>query len=579
MKKLISLVCALTFIHCISLASPADDSLISELNTAIQHAHQYDAEKMSKINTLKKLAAENSSAELSVRYNIDVQLYEEYKYFNFDSSLKYTSNLQRFAAQKSDAFLIADAKLKYAFILLSAGMFKETFDALNSIEVANLREPGKAELYSLMARYYFNLSEYTNDFLHSPGYNTTANSYLDSALAHYPTGSFDHDYYEALKFLKKGEADDAQRKLSALIARQDLSYHERALATSTMGGIFIGQGQEEKAKPFLIEASIADIKSSTKETLALQFLAGIIYKEGLLEDALLYIEKANVDATFYNARLRKVQIGAVLPLIEGDMIRTIRSQKKALQAYLISLSVVVLLLAGLAVVIFMQVKKLQLTRKRLSEANLKQQLANEQLSEANALKEAYNNQLQEMNDELVKVNQVKEKYNEQLKAINKKLLESNKIKEEYIGYYFKMDTEFMARVEKLITQMDKKLLERKWDEMKYLLKSVDMKKEKEELLRNFDKVFIRLFPDFVTQFNSMFNDEDRAVLKDGQLLNPELRIFALIRLGITENEKIAEILDYSINTIYAKKTKIRSKAIVSKDEFERRMIENTTMNL
>ena len=196
---------------------------------------------------------------------------------------------------------------------------------------------------------------------------------------------------------------------------------------------------------------------------------------------------------------------------------------------------------------------------------------------ANELKEKYNNQLKEINNQLREVNEIKEKYNEQLQVINYKLLESNKIKEEYIGYYFNMDTAFLDRIEKLKASIEKKLPERKWEEIKFILKSVDPKKEKEELLKNFDKVFLRLFPKFVSQVNTLFKDEEKIILKEDQLLNNDLRIFALIRLGITENEKIAEILDYSINTIYSKKTKIRNKTIVSNDEFEKKIMEITTI--
>jgi DNA-binding NarL/FixJ family response regulator len=77
---------------------------------------------------------------------------------------------------------------------------------------------------------------------------------------------------------------------------------------------------------------------------------------------------------------------------------------------------------------------------------------------------------------------------------------------------------------------------------------------------SFDKVFLKLFPDFVTFFNSLFDERDRIVLKEGQLLNTELRIFALIRMGISDTEKIAKILNYSVNTIYAYKTRVKSKS-------------------
>ncbi len=520
-----------------------------------------------------------SPNNVDMQYRIDLQLYNEYKYYNYDSALRYTKKLRKLAENKSDRALLLDAKLKAVFIMLSAGMFKETFDSLKIISIDNVADSLKAEYYTLMGRSYYNLADFNADSYSSPIYNNMANLYLDSALVFFAQNSFDHIYYSALKFLKKGNSDSALANLRQLVKRNDLTHHQNALATSTIGGIYIAQGQEDKAKPFLIAASVSDIKSSTKETLALLTLAGLIYSEGKIEEALLYIEKANADAVFYNARLRKVQVGAILPFIEGGLITTIKSQKEKLQIFLIALSILVLLLGGFAVIIRNQVKKLKVARANLSEANLKLQQTNHELVEVNELKEKYNSQLKEINTQLQEVNEIKEKYNIQLQKINHQLTEANKIKEEYIGYYFNLDTEYLARTEKLITTLDKKLVERRWEEIKIILKSFDAKKEKDELLKNFDKVFLRLFPNFLVQFNTLFKEEDRITLKEEQLLNTDLRIFALIRLGITGNEKIAEILGYSINTIYAKKTKIRSKTIVNKEEFERRIGEITTLTL
>ena len=320
-----------------------------------------------------------------------------------------------------------------------------------------------------------------------------------------------------------------------------------------------------------MQAAIADVKSTTKETMALISLANIIFKEGDVQNAAVYIEKANADATFYKARLRKVQIGAILPLIEGQMIKTIQSQKEKLITSLIVFAFLILLLAAFAIIVRNQVRKLKIARLSLLHIN-------QQLIEANDLKEKYNSQLKETNRQLVEANAIKEKYNEQLKEINHQLLEANKIKEEYIGYYFRIDTEFMLRIEKLMANIDKKLMDRKWDEIKLLLKTLDLKKEKEDLLKNFDKVFIKLFPNFVSQFNTLFLEDDKIIIKDDQLLNTELRIFALMRLGITENEKIAEILNYSINTIYSYKTKIRNKANIAKDDFDNKVMEITTLS-
>jgi hypothetical protein len=515
--------------HAIAFGIPKKDSLIDELNSVIKNASVYDNNKLKEISILKNLSGEISKTDLNRQYDILLKLYEEYKYYNYDSALTYAEKLQQLTQNKNSPSSLIDSKLKQVFVMLSGGLFKETIDSLNAISIKNTADSVKAEYYTLLGRSYYNLADFNADSHSSPFYNNKANLYLDSALAFFPPNSFDHLYYSALKFLKKGNTDSALSNLHQLVKRNDLSYHQIALSTSTIGGIYLSQGLENEAKPYLISASIADIQSSTKETLALLELASIIYKEGKLDEALVYIEKANADANFYNARLRKVQIGNILPLIEGGMINTIKSQKEKLQIFLVALSVLVILLAGFAVIIRNQVKKLKMARASLQ-------------------------------------------------AINHQLTEANKIKEEYIGYFFTLDNEYLARTEKLITTLDKKLAERRWEEIKFVLKSFDPKKEKEELLKSFDKVFLRLFPNFVAQFNTLFKEEDRITLKEDQLLNAELRIFALIRMGITENEKIAEILGYSINTIYSKKTKIRSKTIINKEEFEKRIVKITTLN-
>ncbi|MES2776821.1 MAG: DUF6377 domain-containing protein [Bacteroidota bacterium] len=570
---------ALLLSHLANDATPFSDSLMSELNSAVKNATVYDKEKLQEILLLKSLLSKTVHSDLTHLYQINLQLYDAYKYYNYDSAFTYVRKLQNLAEKQDDPSLLADAKTKLVFILLSGGMFKETFDTLNSISIKSVATPVMSEYYSLKARCYYDLADFNDDRFYSPLYNSLANSYIDSAIALFPTGSFDHIFQSSLRDFKRGHLDSSMAKLQTLIYSKKLSYHETALATSMIGGILMKQGQNDLAKDYLIRASIADIKSSTKETLALLYLAGIVFKEGKIRNAAQFIEKANADAAFYNARLRKVQIGAVLPLIEGEMINTIEVQKQRLVTYLVLLGVLTLALAVLALIIRKQVKKLKAARASLLEANLKQQQINQELVSANQMKEQYNAQLSETNQRLVEANDIKEKYNDRLQEINRQLSEANKIKEEYIGYYFSMDTEFIAKIEKLIHTIDKKLPERKWDEIKFLVNSVDLKKEKDDLLKNFDKVFLKLFPNFIAQFNTLFNEEDKIVLKDDQLLTADLRIFALIRLGITDNEKIAEILDYSVNTIYSKKTKIRSKTIIPKEELERKIMEITTLNL
>ncbi len=125
--------------------------------------------------------------------------------------------------------------------------------------------------------------------------------------------------------------------------------------------------------------------------------------------------------------------------------------------------------------------------------------------------------------------------------------------------------------------VDHKISDRKFEEIKFLVNNINLKQEKEEILRNFDKVFLKLFPDFVSEFNALFKKEDQIKLKDNELLTTDLRIFALIRMGIHDNEKIARILEYSVNTVYTYKTKIKNKSIVPNEYFEHRIMDIKTM--
>ena len=152
-------------------------------------------------------------------------------------------------------------------------------------------------------------------------------------------------------------------------------------------------------------------------------------------------------------------------------------------------------------------------------------------------------------------------------------MESNKIKEEYIGYCFHIASAFIDKIEKLKNQVDSRLTDHKYAEIRYIVNNINIKQEREELFHNFDRIFLRIFPNFVAEFNSFFKEEDQVRLKENELLNTDLRIYALIRIGISENEKIARILEYSVNTIYAYKTRIRNKSTVPNDEFEDRIMQ------
>ena len=161
------------------------------------------------------------------------------------------------------------------------------------------------------------------------------------------------------------------------------------------------------------------------------------------------------------------------------------------------------------------------------------------------------------------------KQHNQLIRKRSQLVEANRIKEEYIGQSFYVNSEFIAEFEELYKTISQKITARQYDDLKELAKLSKINKKRESMYESFDKCFIRIFPTFVKEYASLFPEGmiDPAATE----LTSEMRIFALMRLGITDSEKISKFLNYSVHTIYTYKTRAKNKSIVGNDEFEKRL--------
>ena len=522
------------------------DSLTIQLSKIIGRAKEFDSLKVQRIDSIRLLLYRDANLPVQEKYQVEEQLYESYKLFKYDSAFFYARNLLQHAYQLENSTLIAEAKMKMSFILLSAGLYKETFDTLSTIRIEDKPIGLKAEFYTLMGRYYYDLAGYDNDPYHSVDYDVIGSRYMDSALLFYPRNSFEEIYYRGLRKYKDDKIEEALPFFNQLISNPGLTEHQYALVASTMSGIYRQKKQTEQAISLLTRAAMADIRSSTKETFAIFNLAGLLFKQGDLKNASIFIESAIENASFYGAQQRKVQMSALLPLIEGERINSVEAQRNILIKYALLVTLLGLILIWLTIVILKQIRKLKTAKEIISQAHIRQQEINSKLEEVN----------------------------HRLAEVNEKLEEANKIKEGYIGYFFNMDSEFFNRLEKLKRNIELKLADRKIEEIRFIVNNINSKKEKEELLVNFDKVFLKLFPNFIESYNHLFPVEDQIQVKDN-ILDTDQRIFALIRMGITDSEKIAQILDYSVKTIYAYKTRIKNRSLYPKDFEERIMLIKT----
>ncbi len=158
--------------------------------------------------------------------------------------------------------------------------------------------------------------------------------------------------------------------------------------------------------------------------------------------------------------------------------------------------------------------------------------------------------------------------NKTLTSFNSKLIEANEIKDIYIAQSLYGNSEHIDKLERLYKTINRKLITRQYDDIYLYIKESDLKKERENMFSSFDRTFLKLFPNFIEEYNKLFNPQDQVNTDSEKELTAELRIFALIRLGITESERIARFLDYSVNTINTYKTKVKNRSIISNEHFE-----------
>jgi tetratricopeptide (TPR) repeat protein len=518
-------------------AQVANDSLISLLKNEIEHRDVYVNKKLERIEKLRSALPRVNGLSVPQQFDLYNTLYHEYKTFIYDSAFSYARKLIHTAYKLDDKTRIGYARVKLSFILISSGMFLETFDSLKVVETKYLVDSSRVDYYRLLARSYSDLNNYNNDDYYRRFYHQRTLLYMDSAIQLCDPGLPYYYYLKGVKYMHEKRYEEARQTFHALLDKYDLPYPQLAVNYFDLGGAYKNLNQTDKTVRYLIQSSLSDIRAATKETAAMHNLAKLLYERGDTENAYVFIKQALDDAQFYGARQRKAEIGSILPVIAAAQLNTVEHQRKTWLNYSVGLSVLVLVVAGFSVIVYIQLKKLKAADAVITEAN------------AN------------------------------LQRINQKLLEADKIKEEYIGYYFNNNAEYIDKIELFKNNIDRKIQNKKVDEIRHVVNTINPSHEREELYFNFDKIFLKLFPDFVTLFNSYFEPADRIVLKENQLLNTELRIFALLRLGIHDSEKIARILGYSVNTIYAYKNRIKSKSTLPNDVFEQKIMEIKTVSM
>jgi len=508
MRKLLTTLFALTLFSSFVFAAEYKDDL-KRMDDFLTKASDYLTEKEDKIASLERMLGTTVLTDAQ-RFDILEMLYHETFTYKFERTLNVLNNMEALAKKMNSLERTNAVKLFKAESFSTAGVFLEAQNLIEtSIDTLQLTPSQKIQYFNIAQRFYGDYREFTD--------NMMRDSFIDKQ-SYYRSRIFteldstDVVYKRVLMETLMGEVnyDVADRICDEALAMFVPMDHNYAVFSYYKAMMAKERGDIDMAVHWFVESACSDIRGSVKDNASLFSLALLILPEREVTRAFNYTRVALEDALFYNSRLRPFQIARSLPAIQ-DAYEAERSRQSRIAAWLITvMSVILVLLFMLIVVVFNSVKKEKAARKEM------------------------------------------EKLGEELKVAVANLSEANEAKEVYLGLFLSMCSNYLDKL-------------RKHTSMK------DMEEELKNFYNTFDNAFLHLYPNFVNDFNSLLKKEEQIELKKDELLNTELRIFALIRLGITQSSHIASLLRYSVNTIYNYRAQVKKAALEDPETFEDRV--------
>lgn len=545
MKNIIIFLCLCTICMCRLHAADSSraDSLLLKLDQAIKERPICMEQKELKLVELKRQLHRQIPDE--ERFAILGTLLDEYRSFNTDSALHMAEEREQIAIRLGNREYIDNARMNKADVLGMTGMYKEVMDLMRNIHIDRLPVDIHPYYYHIYRTVYGLMADYAVTAYEKKLYTELTDKYRDSLLLVNKDNLLIHTLIQSDQYNVRNEYDKAIRLLTDYLALQKDYEHDVAICAYTLSESYRLKGDKEKEKEYLIVSAMADMKTAVREYISLRKLAVLLYQEGDIERAYSYVKICMEDAAACNARLRKLEILEIFPIINDAYQQKTEKQQEQMKWALVSISLLSLFLLLAIFYVYKQMKKVAAARREVIDANKR---------------------LKELNDEL-------HLSNAQLKEANHSIAENSYLKEEYIGRYMDQCSVYLEKMDNYRRSLGKIAATGNVEELyKNIKSSKFIEGELKEFYTNFDNTFLQLFPTFVEDFNALLADDEQISLKAGERMNTELRIFALIRLGITDSVKIAQFLRYSVTTIYNYRTKVRNKAAGDRDLLEQEVM-------
>ena len=535
-------------------------SLYAELDSEIAGSDIYESAKENRISALRRRLGQ--TAEENAKSDIIDCLINEYEAYDADSALFYIGYGLHGARNVGDSRREILLNIRRADILAHAGLFSDALSVMERIPRRALDRAGEEKYYSTYCAIYQYLSEYTNEHEPAAENERMRRLYVDSLSQAVSPESFDYLVNVVAERARSGNVDEAIALFENKLKGRSPGEREYSILASILAYLYKNKGNTYDYKRYLAMSAISDVKGAVKENMSFRELASTMFEDGDIERANRYLKKSIADANFYSAMMRNAQSGKMLPLIDEayTAARDKLTSRLRLLVWISGILSVVLLLT--VFMILKQMRSLRKAKDKVSRANEELCQMSDKLKEANTALQASNTDLQSLSEELKQANG-------QLAARNLELREYNRIKEQYAALFMEYCSSAISSLQHYQQTLRKLTLQ--GGNKAALLKKLESTETTDQMLKNFygrfDEAILNIYPDFVDKFNGLLNPESQVVLKSGELLNTELRLFALIRIGIDDSAKIADFLRCSISTVYTYRSKMRKRAI-NPDTFE-----------
>lgn len=487
---------------------PQED--LRTLKAAVTNSSVYANSKRATIDSLKLLLPR--SKDEPALFNLYMDIGKEYWLFVADSAIYYFSKALQQAGQIHHEEQINTARIGLLSALGASGNFVEACELLKDMENRPLTSGQRIKLWQAARQLYSSMANYMGE--ESPygrAYTARYICYDDSLLSHLPHTTYEWRFIHSERLVAEGHYNEAKKELNSLLAELPQENNIYGKAAYQMALVYRNQGDETRFASYMAKAALSDVKGNVSDGWALPMLADWLYQHGQLDDAFLYINHSLAEAQEGNVRMRTSTIAAMMPAIDRAYRESLNKSHDRMVLYLCMVAFLCVIAVGLIMVLHKQIQTANRSKRKLAK--------------------------------------------------------TSRILENYLGNFVALCSSYASKLDSWQKMVVQKLTTGQGDDLLKAIKSGRLAAENTDFHSAIDKAFLDLYPDFVDRINDLLRDDEQIVVRKPGVLPAEIRIYALLRLGVKETARIASILQYSTNTVYAYRNKMRGKAL-QRDTFE-----------